>query len=269
MKKADNFDAKKWLVENKITFQSRLNENVNNNDLKLYYDILMDVGGEDLAGEYEDIQAKASKSNSTSDFIKNDLEILSQDDEDQVNDIKTDFVAAKLRKMSPQEFTDFVKEVGDYDFWSDAPNGIDPFNNVGDRMDVLSTNEVEDTNRYFNTLFKSSSMNESRLNEEENSKFDDNAKAYGILFIDNDDEDEIEETPYIWNDEKMEALVMSMGYEDAEEIAGEIMSLFSPGDEDEMGIFRDQENNPKLQPEDLTIGMYKKNIATEFPKEEM
>ena len=29
MKKADNFDASKWLVENKITFQSRLNENKN------------------------------------------------------------------------------------------------------------------------------------------------------------------------------------------------------------------------------------------------
>jgi hypothetical protein len=29
MKKADNFDAKQWLVENKITFQSRLNEKVN------------------------------------------------------------------------------------------------------------------------------------------------------------------------------------------------------------------------------------------------
>ena len=28
MKKADNFDAKQWLVENKITFQSRLNENI-------------------------------------------------------------------------------------------------------------------------------------------------------------------------------------------------------------------------------------------------
>ena len=26
MKKADNFNAKQWLVENKITFQSRLNE---------------------------------------------------------------------------------------------------------------------------------------------------------------------------------------------------------------------------------------------------
>jgi hypothetical protein len=26
MKKADNFDAKQWLIENKVTFQSRLNE---------------------------------------------------------------------------------------------------------------------------------------------------------------------------------------------------------------------------------------------------
>ena len=28
MKKADNFDASKWLIENKITTQSRLNEDV-------------------------------------------------------------------------------------------------------------------------------------------------------------------------------------------------------------------------------------------------
>jgi hypothetical protein len=163
MKKADNFDASKWLVENKITTQSRLNESTNNNDLKLYYDTLMDVGDEDLAGEYKDIQVKANNFNSISDFIKDDLEILSQDDEDQVNEIKTNFVAAKLRKMSPQEFTDFVTKVGDYDFWSDAPNNIDPFNNVGDRMDVLSTNETEDTNRYFNALIKSN------LNEDNDS----------------------------------------------------------------------------------------------------
>ena len=32
MKKADNFDAKKWLVENKITFQSRLNEEEYSNE---------------------------------------------------------------------------------------------------------------------------------------------------------------------------------------------------------------------------------------------
>ena len=105
---------------------------------------------------------------------------------------------------------------------------------------------------------------QSRLNEIKN--FDDNAKAYGILFVDNDDEDEIEETPYIWNEKAVEALVMSMGYEeeDIDDIAGTIMDFF-PAGEDEMGIFRTQEGNPDLQPEDLTIGMYKKNIKNEFP----
>ena len=28
MKKADNFNAKQWLIENKVTFQSRLNEDL-------------------------------------------------------------------------------------------------------------------------------------------------------------------------------------------------------------------------------------------------
>lgn len=111
---------------------------------------------------------------------------------------------------------------------------------------------------------------QSRLNEEENSKFDDNAKAYGILFIDNDDEEEIGNVDYMWDEDAYETLVKSMGYkeEDINSITG-TMTEFFPAGEDEMGIFRDQENNPKLQPEDLTIGMYKKNIATEFPKEEM
>ena len=128
--------------------ESQLNEN----DLKLYHDILMDVGGEDLAGEYKDIESKSKKYNSFSDFVKTDLSILSQDDEDQVNDIKANFVEAKIRKMSPEEFTSFVKRMGDYDFWSDAPEGIDPFNNVGQRMDVLSTNTPEDNNKYFDAL---------------------------------------------------------------------------------------------------------------------
>ena len=96
-------------------------------------------------------------------------------------------------------------------------------------------------------------------------KFKDEEKAYGILFVDNDDTDEIEWTPYIWNEEAVEALVEEMGYDDIEEIAGEFIGIFSPGDDDEMGIFRTQENNPKLQVEDLTIGMYKENIRKEFP----
>ena len=65
---------------------------------------------------------------------------------------KTDFVSAKLREMSPQEFTEFVKKIGEYDLWSNALKGIDPFNKVGDRMDILSTNTAEDTNRYFDAL---------------------------------------------------------------------------------------------------------------------
>ena len=42
MKKADNFDASKWLVENKITFQSRLTENQVNNLYMIYDEELSD-----------------------------------------------------------------------------------------------------------------------------------------------------------------------------------------------------------------------------------
>ncbi len=125
---------------------------LNDNDLKLYHDTLMRVGGEDLAGEYKDIESKSEKYKSISDFIKSDLEVLSQDDEDQVNDIKFNFVSEKIRKMSPKEFTSFVERMGDHDLWKNAPKGIDPFNNVGQRMDVLSTNTPEDNNKYFDAL---------------------------------------------------------------------------------------------------------------------
>lgn len=47
MKKADNFDASKWLVENKITSQSRLNENED----EQFIDIVYPSG--DYSGEIE------------------------------------------------------------------------------------------------------------------------------------------------------------------------------------------------------------------------
>ena len=49
MKKADNFDASKWLVENKITTQSRLNENQVNNKY-----VFKD---EEMSDEYGDFYA--------------------------------------------------------------------------------------------------------------------------------------------------------------------------------------------------------------------
>jgi hypothetical protein len=71
MKKADNFDAGKWLVENKITFQSRLNENQINNKYVVKDDELSDEDGDfysidtDKALDYlkqfnnEDVDAEA------------------------------------------------------------------------------------------------------------------------------------------------------------------------------------------------------------------
>ena len=43
MKKADNFDPSKWLVENKITFQSRLNENEEESEIKKAWNASPDV----------------------------------------------------------------------------------------------------------------------------------------------------------------------------------------------------------------------------------
>jgi hypothetical protein len=107
---------------------------------------------------------------------------------------------------------------------------------------------------------------QSRLNEEKT--FNDNDKAYGILFVDNDDEEDIKYTPYVYNEKAIAALVKSMGYTNPNTVAGEFTNYTSPGEDDEMRIFRKQEGNPNLQPKDLTIRMYKKSIEKEFPEKE-
>lgn len=92
--------------------------------------------------------------------------------------------------------------------------------------------------------------------------FNDEDKALGNLFYPSEDE----EGGYTYDMDAITNLIKSMGYEDYEEVASEFTHYFSPGDEDEMRIFRAQENNPELQPTDLTIGMYKRNIEKEFEK---
>jgi hypothetical protein len=103
-----------------------------------------------------------------------------------------------------------------------------------------------------------------KINEGLNEVSDDD-KALGILFHPNDDEKEVEETPYVWDQNAYNTLVKDMGYKDYEDIAGEMTHYFSPADEDEIRIFRERFNNPNLQPEDITIGMYKQVIGQEFP----
>jgi hypothetical protein len=112
-------------------------------------------------------------------------------------------------------------------------------------------------------------IKESQLNEIENYFFptsSDNDKALGILFQPNDDEEEVEETPYMWDEDNIFNLVKDMGYEDYQDVAGETIHYTSPGDIDEMTMFRNLTGNPNLQPEDITIGMFKQSIEYHFPE---
>ena len=90
MKKADNFDAKQWLVENKITTQSRLNENASltskiaqlpdfntaENDVErgMYADLLRSTEGtpEQIAAEF----------NAKKESIKEDIKKLKESKDD-------------------------------------------------------------------------------------------------------------------------------------------------------------------------------------------
>ena len=58
MKKADNFDAKQWLVENKITTQSRLNEDESNFKPTKVKGVMVSVDNNDVtfsgkSGDYD------------------------------------------------------------------------------------------------------------------------------------------------------------------------------------------------------------------------
>jgi hypothetical protein len=74
MKKADNFNPGKWLVENKITFQSQLNENKNIDDLVGEIEDLDDVIGIELGDEGDDIftvEGSISIKNKVKNILKN------------------------------------------------------------------------------------------------------------------------------------------------------------------------------------------------------
>jgi hypothetical protein len=96
--------------------------------------------------------------------------------------------------------------------------------------------------------------------------YHDSLKALGILFHPNEDPDTLEDLEYEWDLEYMIKFCRKIGYDDAEEVAGEVIHYTSPGDEDEMMTFRQMTNNPNLQISDITLGMFKKSIENEFEK---
>lgn len=100
-----------------------------------------------------------------------------------------------------------------------------------------------------------------------NKTYHDNLKALGILFHPNNDFTYIPDSEYVWDEGNMIEFCRKIGYgDDAEEVAGEAMHYTSPGDEDEMNHFRHMTGNPDLQISDLTLGMYRKSIESEFEK---
>jgi hypothetical protein len=90
----------------------------------------------------------------------------------------------------------------------------------------------------------------------------DDDKALGTLFHPGAD-------GFEWDEENVYDLVKDMGYKDYDDVAGETMHYTSPGDRDEMTMFRNLSGNPNLQPEDITIGMFKQSIEHHFPERDI
>lgn len=100
-----------------------------------------------------------------------------------------------------------------------------------------------------------------------NKTYHDSLKALGILFHPNNDPTSYPDSEYVWDLENMIEFCRKIGYgDDAEEVAGEAIHYTMPGDKDEMNHFRHMTGNPNLQISDLTLGMYRKSIESEFEK---
>ena len=88
----------------------------------------------------------------------------------------------------------------------------------------------------------------------------DDQQALGFLFHSEEDEDGM--IDYFYNKDKVIEVIRSLGYDDAEEIAKEVMTISSP--EDELEFMRNKTGDPDMQIEDLTVGMFKQGIKDEF-----
>ena len=64
--------------------------------------------------------------------------------------------------------------------------------------------------------------------------------------------------------DKVIEVIRSLGYNDAEEIAKEVLTISSP--EDELELMRNKTGDPDLQITDLTVGMFKQGIEDGFEK---
>lgn len=87
-------------------------------------------------------------------------------------------------------------------------------------------------------------------------------QALGNLFYPEEDEEGIIE--YYYDKNKLVEFIKNLGYEDVEEVAGEIMTISSPYDDLER--YRRIYNDPDLDMTEVTLDMVKKSIEDEFEK---
>ena len=87
-------------------------------------------------------------------------------------------------------------------------------------------------------------------------------QALGNLFYPEEDEDGMIE--YYYNKNKLVEFIRNLGYEDAEEVANEIMTISSP--HDDLERYRRIYNDPDLDMTEVTLDMVKKSIEDEFEK---
>ena len=85
-------------------------------------------------------------------------------------------------------------------------------------------------------------------------------KQIGVLINVIKDENGLIE--YEWNENNMIEIIKSIGYNDPEEIANEIMHISSP--DDELQMMKYMMNDQDLDISDLTIEMFKASVLNEF-----
>ena len=90
--------------------------------------------------------------------------------------------------------------------------------------------------------------------------FDENTQSLGFLFYPEEVDDEM--IDYFYDERKIIELLKLLGYRDAEEVAKEITTVSSPGDE--LEFMRNKTGDMDMQIEDLTVGMFIQGIEDYF-----
>ena len=67
-------------------------------------------------------------------------QIIKEEIKKALNENVYDKMGKIVKNLSPENFSKFLKVIGEYDEWVNTPsNDIDPINNISDRMEVFST----------------------------------------------------------------------------------------------------------------------------------